>query len=273
MPAARRFIGDGRTAFGAEMPLDRLAGIAGLAVAWSACLQPTAPASARRRPRQNALPVNFWQSGNGRHRRTRARHSRCSGPCRKDSRRRSEAWSDLPLLCVGARCHARRRQRNTSDSAFSTLSAGREMLYDAACTTVRSPFDCQFIQRVGLPMTEPTAFTIVEAEPEDASTVPASTSLLDNKRCLTFGVRIRMTRPGSILPEWWRTGRRHGGRALSRPSSHYMLIGGDQLDDLYVSPAWQGRGFGRHCSTWRNAEPRSPHPLDISAQPKGADHL
>ena len=54
------------------------------------------------------------------------------------------AASDLrhfrsPLCYVVAqRCHARSRQRNTSDSAFSTLSAGGKPLCGAVCTIASS---------------------------------------------------------------------------------------------------------------------------------------
>lgn len=94
-------------------------------------------------------------------------------------------------------------------------------------------------------MIEPTAFTIVEAEPEDASTI-ASIHITARQQAMPYLRRAHTddeTRKyfarvvANRAQAWWVV--RYRGQVTA-----YMLIGGDQLDDLYVSPAWQGRGFG-----------------------------
>ena len=48
----------------------------------------------------------------------------------------------------------------------------------------------------------------------------------------------------------------------------YMLIYGEDLDHLYVSPRWQGQGFGSALldAGQKASKPRSPSPLDVPAQ-------
>lgn len=53
-----------------------------------------------------------------------------------------------------------------------------------------------------------------------------------------------------------------------------MLIDGENLDHLYVSPHWQGQGFGSALLDKAKAlSPRSPSAFDISAERKGACFL
>ena len=94
-------------------------------------------------------------------------------------------------------------------------------------------------------MTEPADFTIAEAQPEDAPAI-AAIHLTSRQRAMPYLQRAHTddeTRNyfarvvGDRPQAWWVV--RHRGQVAA-----YMLIDGENLDHLYVSPRLQGRGFG-----------------------------
>lgn len=99
--------------------------------------------------------------------------------------------------------------------------------------------------RYDFAMTEPADFTVVEAQPEDAPVI-AAIHLTSRQRAMPYLQRAHtddetrnyFARVVGARPQvWWVV--RHRGQVAA-----YMLIDGENLDHLYVSPRWQGRGFG-----------------------------
>lgn len=94
-------------------------------------------------------------------------------------------------------------------------------------------------------MTNPACFTVDEAQSEDAWAI-ATIHLTSRRRAMPY-----LRRPhtddetqnyfaqavGDRPQAWWVV--RHRGQVVA-----YMLIDGENLDHLYVSPCWQGQGFG-----------------------------
>jgi ribosomal protein S18 acetylase RimI-like enzyme len=86
---------------------------------------------------------------------------------------------------------------------------------------------------------------IVEAEPEDAPAI-AEIHLTARGQAMPYLARARtdeetrdyFARVVGDRPRAWWVARRQGQVVA------YMLIDGEELDHLYVSPSWQGRGFG-----------------------------
>jgi ribosomal protein S18 acetylase RimI-like enzyme len=91
----------------------------------------------------------------------------------------------------------------------------------------------------------PTDFTVAEAQPEDAAAIATVhlTSRQQAMPCLQRAHTDDETRDyfarvvGDRRQAWWVV--RYQGQVAA-----YMLIDGEDLDHLYVSPCWQGRGFG-----------------------------
>src|SRR5689334_21206884 len=86
---------------------------------------------------------------------------------------------------------------------------------------------------------------ICEAQPADANTI-ATIHLVARQQAMPY-LRLAHTDGetrayfarivGDRPKEWWVV--RHGGEVVA-----YMLLRGENLDDLYVAPRWQGMGFG-----------------------------
>lgn len=94
-------------------------------------------------------------------------------------------------------------------------------------------------------MSEPANLIIAEARPEDAPAI-ATIHLTARQQLMPYLRRVNtddQTRSyfAQVVADregaWWVV--RYQGQVAA-----YMLIDGDQLDHLYVSPHWQGRGFG-----------------------------
>ena len=94
-------------------------------------------------------------------------------------------------------------------------------------------------------MTEPAHLTVAEAQPEDAPAI-AAIHLTSRQQAMPYLQRAHTdddTRDdfarvvGDRPRAWWVV--RHRGEVAA-----YMLIDGENLDHLYVSPSWQGQGFG-----------------------------
>ena len=90
-----------------------------------------------------------------------------------------------------------------------------------------------------------THVTIAEARPEDAAAI-ADIHLTARQQAMSYLRRVHTdeeTRDyfarvvGDRPQVWWIV--RHQGQVVA-----YMLIDGENLDHLYVSPYWQGQGFG-----------------------------
>jgi GNAT superfamily N-acetyltransferase len=98
----------------------------------------------------------------------------------------------------------------------------------------------------------PVSFVIVEARPEDAQAI-ADIHLTARAQAMPYlweRARYPSLRPtddetrddisgavGDRPRAWWVV--RHQGQVAA-----YMLLDGEDLDHLYVSPDWQGHGFG-----------------------------
>jgi GNAT superfamily N-acetyltransferase len=96
-----------------------------------------------------------------------------------------------------------------------------------------------------LSVTDSACFTVAEAQPEDASAI-AAIHLASRRQAMPYLQRAHTddeTRDyfaravGDRSRAWWVV--RHRGQVVA-----YMAIDGDSLNHLFVSPRWQGRGFG-----------------------------
>jgi len=94
-------------------------------------------------------------------------------------------------------------------------------------------------------MTDSACFTVAEAEPEDALAV-ARIHLASRRQAMPYlrhahtddETRDYFVRAVAERRQaWWVV--RHQGQVVA-----YMAIAGENLEHLYVSPCWQGRGFG-----------------------------
>ena len=94
-------------------------------------------------------------------------------------------------------------------------------------------------------MTEPAHFTIAEAQPDDAPAIVAI-HLTSRRQAMPYLRRVHedddvrgyfAQAVGDRPQAWWVV--RHQGQVAA-----YMLIDGEDLHHLYVSPHWQGQGFG-----------------------------
>jgi ribosomal protein S18 acetylase RimI-like enzyme len=103
-------------------------------------------------------------------------------------------------------------------------------------------------------MTDPACFTVDEAQPKDAPAI-ATIHLTSRRRAMPYLRRPHTddeTRDffaqvvGDRRQAWWVV--RHRGQVVG-----YMLIDGENLDHLYVSPSCQGRGFGSALLDWAKA--------------------
>jgi ribosomal protein S18 acetylase RimI-like enzyme len=94
-------------------------------------------------------------------------------------------------------------------------------------------------------MIGPAQFAIGEAQPEDAPAI-AAIHLTSRQHAMPYLFRAHtddetrdyFARVVGDRPRAWCVVR-HRGRVVA-----YMLIDGQSLGHLYVSPRWQGRGFG-----------------------------
>ena len=94
-------------------------------------------------------------------------------------------------------------------------------------------------------MTDAAYFTVAEAQREDAPAI-VTIHLTSRQQAMPYLRRAHTDDEtqdyfaravADRSQAWWVV--RHRGQVTA-----YMLIDGENLDHLYVSPCWQGRGFG-----------------------------